>query len=159
MVDIVNVKFKVMVMLLTLITLITFNSINVFALNEDELSTKEKIVNNMQKKSEESKKNDMKRIGELGKDNEDSKPIESIDEFVDNATTITENIFISILEGISEISVYIAILSVIIGIIGCVFTRNAPMLRKWFIGIMIAGPLVFLLSTYGPVVYFNFSGK
>lgn len=146
-------------MLVVLIALITFNVVNVSALN-DEPGTKEKIINNMKRTSEESKQNkykeEYKKVGKLGEDADYSEPIESIDELVDNVANVTENIFIATLNGISRISIYIALLSVIIGIIGCVFTRNAPLLRKWFVGIMIAGPLIFLLSTYGPAFYFAF---
>jgi F0F1-type ATP synthase assembly protein I len=112
---------------------------------------KKEIISNIKKNAEE----DMDAVMEMQSQESDVPPPENLEEAADRMSDTFIGLLVTFLMGVEKISGYIMIVCLLIGIPGNFLTRKAPAVRKCFIGLIIIGPVIFILSTYGPVLYYH----
>ncbi|NMA58572.1 MAG: hypothetical protein GX954_07650 [Clostridium cochlearium] len=117
---------------------------------ENDGDTKETIKNTMIKNIQEKSERNIKEIMEW----ETIKGGDSITlaGTTDNIINKLLDFFIVFLAGMEKISGYLALIFIIVGSVGTALSGKAPFVKKGFIGLIVLGPVIFIISNYGPAL-------
>lgn len=126
--------------------------------NKDiEADISDKVYKNMKESSQ-------KAISDVVKKAEKSKnktidtddPVEMVDGVAKKFTNVFAYTIFRLMARLQEVAVYLCTGMSIIGLIFIYFTKRNPAARKWSIFLTILGPVLFLIITYGPALYYSF---